>query len=78
MKDAVTKKPRSKRAKTGMRAEYDFSGGIRGKYAERYRAGTNVVLLDPEVAEAFPSSKAVNDALRAMMAAGVQVKRRDR
>ena len=61
-----------------MRAEYDFSGGIRGKYAARYRAGTNVVLLDPEVAEAFPSSKAVNDALRAMMAAGVQVKRRDR
>ncbi len=61
-----------------MRAEYDFSGGIRGKYAERYRAGTNVVLLDPEVAEAFPSSKAVNDALRAIMAAGVQAKRRDR
>ncbi len=61
-----------------MRAEYDFLGGTRGKYAERYRAGTNVALLDPEVAEAFPDSKAVNDALRAIMAAGVQEKRRDR
>ena len=67
MRDEATKKPRSKQAKSGIRPEYDFSGGVRGKYAERYRAGTNVVLLDPEVAEAFPSAKAVNDALRSLL-----------
>ena len=53
-----------------MLAEYDFAsmkGGVRGKYAARYRAGTNLVLLDPEVAEAFPSDAAVNQALRAVM-----------
>jgi hypothetical protein len=49
----------------------------REKYAKRYRAGANVVLLDPEVAAAFPNSKAVNDALRNIMAPGVQAKRRD-
>jgi hypothetical protein len=43
-----------------MRAEYDFSGGVRGKYTGRYRSGINVVLLDPELAEAFPDSKSVN------------------
>jgi hypothetical protein len=50
-----------------LRPEYDFSqlkGGVRGKYVERYRAGTNLVLLDPEVAQAFPSADAVNEALR--------------
>ncbi len=51
-----------------MRPEYDFSGGIRGKYVDRYRRGTNVVLLDPELVEAFPDSKSVNDALRALLA----------
>jgi len=50
-----------------MRPEYDFSGGIRGKYADRYRQGTNPVLLDPELAKAFPDSKAVNDALRTLL-----------
>jgi hypothetical protein len=53
-----------------MRPEYDFSrlkGRERGKYVERYRAGTNVVLLDPDVAEAFPDAKAVNDALRMLI-----------
>jgi hypothetical protein len=50
--------------------EYDFSqlkGGVRGKYAERYREGTNLVLLDPDVAAAFPDAKAVNDALRRVL-----------
>ena len=47
-----------------MLPEYDFSGAVRGKYAAAYAAGTNVVLLDPDVAERFPDSKAVNDALR--------------
>jgi hypothetical protein len=62
------KKPPSKRRAPEMRAEYDFSGGVRGKYVDRYRRGTNVVLLDPELAEAFPDSKSVNDALRALVA----------
>jgi hypothetical protein len=50
-----------------MRPEYDFSGGIRGKYAARYREGTNVVVLDPDIAEAFPNAGAVNRALRALL-----------
>jgi hypothetical protein len=47
-----------------MRDHYDFSGGVRGKYAERYAEGTNVVVLAPDVAEMFPDSIAVNEALR--------------
>lgn len=53
-----------------LRPEYDFStmkGGVRGKYVERYREGTNLVLLDPDVAAAFPDGKAVNDALRLLL-----------
>ena len=46
--------------------EYDFSEGIRGKYAERYYAGTNLIKLDDDVAEMFPDAKSVNDALRAL------------
>jgi hypothetical protein len=61
-----------------MRAEYDFSGGVRGKYVDQYRRGTNVVLLDPEVAEAFPDSKSVNDALRALLAVATRAERRKR
>ncbi len=49
-----------------MLEEYDFSGGVRGKYAERYARGTNLVLLDPDVAEVFPNAEAVNEALRAL------------
>ena len=44
--------------------EYDFTHGVRGKYAERFAQGSNVVVLDPDVAARFPDSKAVNDALR--------------
>ena len=51
-----------------MKAEYDFSKGIRGKYAERYAEGTNVVVLAPDVAAIFPTSEAVNTALRALIA----------
>jgi hypothetical protein len=51
-----------------LRPEYDMKsllkGGVRGKYAVRYRAGTNLVLLEPEVAKAFPNEKAVNEALK--------------
>jgi len=53
-----------------MRAEYDFAamkGGVRGKYASRYRAGTNLALLDPELASAFPTDGSVNQALRAVL-----------
>ena len=78
MKDANTKNPRSKRAAAGMRAEYDFSGGVRGKYANRYRKGVNVVLLEPELTEAFPDSKSVNDALRALLAIAARTKQRKR
>lgn len=49
-----------------MLPEYDFSGGVRGKYAERYARSVNIVLLDPDVAEVFPDSDAVNRALRAL------------
>jgi hypothetical protein len=47
--------------------EYDFTGAVRGKYYERYRRGTNVVLLDPDVAIVFKDSTAVNDALRLLV-----------
>lgn len=47
--------------------EYDFSGGVRGKYAKQYASGSNVVLLSPDVAEAFPNAEAVNNALRALV-----------
>ena len=49
------------------RPEYDFSKGIRGKHHEAYKAGTNVVLLDADVAEAFPDSSSVNRALRMLL-----------
>ncbi len=47
--------------------EYDFSKGVRGKYAKRYAEGTNVILLAPDVAEYFPDSDSVNAALRALV-----------
>ena len=47
-----------------MKPEYDFTNAVRGKYAARYAQGTNVVLLDPDVCEFFPDSKAVNETLR--------------
>lgn len=47
--------------------EYDFTGAVRGKYYERYRQGTNVVLLDPDVAAVFRDSAAVNDTLRRLV-----------
>ncbi len=53
-----------------LRQEYDFSGGVRGKYAAPYAEGSNVVVLDPDVAEAFPDSEAVNKALRVLAASG--------
>lgn len=53
-----------------MRPEYDIRGGVRGKYYERYRQGTNVVLLEPDVAAVFPDSESVNRALRMLIDVG--------
>ena len=50
-----------------MRSHYDFRGGVRGKYVSKYRAGTNVVVLDPDVAAAFPNATAVNRMLRTLL-----------
>lgn len=55
--------------------EYDFSSARRSKYAARYAEGTNVVLLDPDVAKDFPDSEAVNEALRAL---GAIIRRRSK
>src|SRR5437867_2433202 len=57
----------SRRSTDDMRPEYDFSGGVRGKFYKEYMKGTNMVLLEPDVAEAFPDSQAVNVALRALV-----------
>jgi hypothetical protein len=53
-----------------MRPEYDFSNAVRGVTAARYAQGTNVVLLDPDVAQLFPDSRAVNEALRTLTRLG--------
>ena len=50
-----------------LRAGYDFSGGVRGKHHLAYKAGTNVVVLDPDVAKAFPDASSVNQALRLLL-----------
>jgi hypothetical protein len=54
----------------GLRPEYDFfsmKSGVRGKYARSFRAGTNLVLLDPDVARVFENEKSVNQALRSLI-----------
>jgi hypothetical protein len=50
-----------------MLPQYDFSHGVRGKYAKRFAAGTNLVVLSPDVAKVFPDSVAVNEALRTLV-----------
>ncbi len=60
------KKPKRAVRESGMLKEYDFSKGVRGKYAKRFRAGTNVVVLAPDVARVFRDSDSVNRALRAL------------
>jgi hypothetical protein len=50
-----------------IRSEYDFKGGVRGKYARRYAQSTNIVMLEPDVASAFPTARAVNAALRKLL-----------
>lgn len=51
---------------TEIREEYDFSEGVRGKYAKAYHQGSNVVVFDPDVAERFPNSESANQALRSL------------
>jgi hypothetical protein len=60
------KRTPDKSAEPDMRAEYDFSRGIRGKFARRYAQGANLVVLAPDVAKVFPDSESVNTSLRAL------------
>ena len=53
-----------------MRKEYDFTEGVRGKYVKRFEKGTNLILLEPEVAKYFPTAKAVNLALKSLISEG--------
>jgi hypothetical protein len=67
MKKKPSPKARRRTAKVVMRPEYDFSKGVRGKYAARLKPGSQVVVLDPDVAAAFGDAKAVNRALRTLI-----------
>ena len=61
------KKTSTKPIRNGMRDDYDFSRATRGKYARRYAEGANVVVLEPDVAKAFPNAKTVNASLRKLI-----------
>ena len=61
------KKEQNNERESDMLDEYDFSGGVRGKYAERFARGSNIVVLDPDVAKVFSDSESVNRALRALV-----------
>ena len=60
------KKATTNRQDPDLLDEYDFREGIRGKYTQKYREGTNIVRLDDDVAKIFPDAKSVNSALRAL------------
>ncbi|MEE9293676.1 MAG: hypothetical protein V3W34_01755 [Phycisphaerae bacterium] len=62
----MKKSPKKSARKKTLR-EYDFKGGVRGKYAARYAEGSNVVVLSPDVAKVFPDSNSANRALRAFV-----------
>jgi hypothetical protein len=66
----------NKEADPDISDEYDFSNGVRGKYVDRFAKGSNVIVLDPDVAQVFPDSESVNQALRAL--AEIIRKRADR
>lgn len=75
------KKESTKRRRDDLRPEYDLSkakGGVRGKYYDQVRAGTNLVLLEPDVADAFPDSTSVNRALRLLQDVARSASRRPR
>lgn len=69
MKGRRMKKARRDR-RSEMLREYDFSKGVRGKYAKRYAEGSNVVVLSPDVAKVFRTSESVNEALRTLVRVG--------
>jgi hypothetical protein len=74
-------KKASRRQNDELRPEYDFSslkGGVRGKYVRRFRSGTNIVRLEPEMAKAFPTDEAVNEALRTVVRATRALRRTTR
>jgi hypothetical protein len=50
-----------------MRKNYGFTNGVRGKYADRFKEGTVIVLLEPDIAKAFPNARSVNEALREIL-----------
>ena len=77
----MKKKPEKQERRDELHREYDLSklkGGVRGKYTARYRAGTNLVLLSPDVAEHFPDEQSVNSALRTLIRAAKRPLRRSR
>jgi hypothetical protein len=61
------KRPKKQEPDPDMLDHYDFSGGIRGKYAHLFTEGSTAVILDPDVAEAFPDAMSVNQALREVL-----------
>lgn len=66
----IMKKANKREMADDLRPEYDLSklkGGVRGKYAKRFRQGTNLVLLSPDVAKYFPDERSVNAALRSLV-----------
>jgi hypothetical protein len=70
MKGNIMKKKSETKLDDDLRAEYDFfklKGGVRGKYAKQFHAGTNLVLLEPDIAKVFPNDEAVNEALRQLI-----------
>lgn len=69
------KKDKTTLREPDMQAEYDFRGGVRGKYAARFAEGSTAVLLEPDVATFFPDSAAVNEALRALVAIATRRRR---
>jgi len=60
------RKVHKKNQDTEMLEEYDFNSGVRGKYARRYEQGSNVIVLDPDVAKIFPDKESVNESLRGL------------
>ncbi len=70
------KKRANKKGNRDMLKEYDFSKGVRGKYAQRYAERSNVVVLPPDLAQAFPTAQAVHDALRDVVSLAQKVARK--
>ncbi len=68
---------KTKESEETMRDEYEFDHGVRGKYSSRFADGTNIVVLDPDVAEVFGDAKAVNEALR-LLASSVRKSEKER